>query len=112
MLNKYSSLMKKRMSFPFAHTANRLLLGAKAGIVHPDGLQLPTDFDCSSIFPDPDAEYLKTILPEYREHPEIVIQNIHRDAVVHVLGKADKKIMIQPTEGDGGREIRIELDSE
>ncbi|MHC4487853.1 MAG: SPFH domain-containing protein [Planctomycetota bacterium] len=58
-----------------------------------------------------DAEYLKTILPEYREHPEIVIQNIHRDAVVHVLENA-KKVMIQPTEGDGGREIRIELDSE
>ncbi len=56
-----------------------------------------------------DAEYLNTILPEYREYPEIVIQNIHRDAVVHVLKKADKKIMIQPIEGEGGREFWIRV---
>jgi len=54
-----------------------------------------------------DAEYLEKILPEYRKRPELVIQKIHSDAIVHVLEKADKKIMIQPTEGDGGREIRI-----
>ncbi len=54
-----------------------------------------------------DAEYLKKILPEYRKWPELVIQKIHRDAIVHVLEKADKKIMIQPTEGEGGREVRI-----
>ena len=54
-----------------------------------------------------DAEYLKKILPEYRKWPELVIQKIHRDAIVHVLEKADKKIMIQPAEGEGAREIRI-----
>jgi membrane protease subunit HflK len=53
-----------------------------------------------------DAGYLKKILPEYRKHPEI-IHKIHRDAIVYVLEKADKKIMIQPTEGDGKTEIRI-----
>ena len=54
-----------------------------------------------------DAGYLEKILPEYRKRPELVIQKIHRDAIVYVLEKADKKIMIQPTEGDGDREIRI-----
>ncbi len=54
-----------------------------------------------------DAEYLNKILPEYQQRPELVIQDIHRDAIVHVLEKADKKIMIQPTEGEGGREVRI-----
>ncbi len=54
-----------------------------------------------------DAEYLHKILPEYRKRPRLVIQKIHRDAIVHVLEKADKKIMIQPTEGATGREIRI-----
>jgi membrane protease subunit HflK len=56
-----------------------------------------------------DAEYLNTLLPEYRQRPELVIQKIHRDAVVHVLEKADKKIMIQPTEGEGGREVWIRV---
>jgi membrane protease subunit HflK len=56
-----------------------------------------------------DAEYLNTILPEYQQRPELVIQKIHRDAVVHVLEKADKKIMIQPTEGEGGTEFWIRV---
>lgn len=54
-----------------------------------------------------DAEYLKKILPEYRQRAELIIQKVHRDAIVHILEKADKKIMIQPTEGEGDREIRI-----
>jgi len=54
-----------------------------------------------------DAEYLHKILPEYRKRPDLVIQKIHRDAIVHVLENADKKIMIQPTKGTKGREIRI-----
>ncbi|MHC4158999.1 MAG: protease modulator HflK, partial [Planctomycetota bacterium] len=54
-----------------------------------------------------DAGYLEKILPEYRKRPELVLQKIHRDAVVQVLGNADEKIMIQPAGGDGDREIRI-----
>jgi len=54
-----------------------------------------------------DAEYLHKILPEYRKRPKLVIQKIHLDAIVHVLENADEKIMIQPTEGAGDREIRI-----
>jgi len=53
------------------------------------------------------AEYLHKILPEFRKWPELFIQKIHRDAIVEVFENADEKIMIQPTEGDGDREIRI-----
>ncbi len=58
-----------------------------------------------------DAEYLHKILPEYRKWPELVIHRIHRDAIVQVLDNADKKIMIQPTEGPGGKEIRLMIGS-
>jgi membrane protease subunit HflK len=69
--------------------------------------------DATEIIEDAEADagYLEKILPEYRKWPDLVIHNIHRDAVVHVLENA-KKVMIQPTEGDGDREIRIEVGSE
>ena len=53
------------------------------------------------------AEYLHKILPEFRKWPELFIQKIHSDAIVEIFDNADEKIMIQPTEGDGDREIRI-----
>ncbi|MDH4239603.1 MAG: protease modulator HflK [Phycisphaerae bacterium] len=53
------------------------------------------------------AEYLHKILPEFRKWPELFIQKIHRDAVAEVFDKADEKIMIQPTEGPGAKEIRL-----
>ena len=55
-----------------------------------------------------DAEYLQKILPEYRKRPELVIQEIHRGAIVYVLKNAERRVMIQPVEGaKGKREIRI-----
>lgn len=53
------------------------------------------------------AEYLKKILPQYRKHPELVIQDIYLDAVEYVLSNADEKFIIQPAEGTRGREIRV-----
>ena len=55
------------------------------------------------------ADYLDQILPQYRKRPKLVIQNIYQDAVEHVLKNADEKMIIQPTEGGKGREIRILL---
>jgi len=55
------------------------------------------------------AEYLQNLLPEYRKRPELVIQKIYQDAVEQVLNNADEKMIIQPTEGAKGREIRILL---
>jgi len=53
------------------------------------------------------AQYLGQILPEYRSRPELVIQKIYQDAVETVLENADEKIIIQPAEGGGSREIRL-----
>jgi len=55
------------------------------------------------------AEYLQKLLPEYRKRPKLVIQKIYQDAIEHVLSNADEKIIIQPTEGTKGKEIRVLL---
>ncbi len=36
-------------------------MGAKAALVHPEGLELPYDFDASAISPDPDASYVREL---------------------------------------------------
>lgn len=53
------------------------------------------------------ADYLTKILPEYRKHPKLVLQNIYYDAIEEVLVNADEKLIIQPTYGVKGKEIRI-----
>jgi membrane protease subunit HflK len=53
------------------------------------------------------AEYLHKLLPEYRKRPELVVQKIYQDAIEYVLNNVDEKIIIQPTEGTKGREIRL-----
>ncbi len=55
------------------------------------------------------AEYLQRILPEYRKRPELVIQKIYQDAIEYILNNTDEKMIIQPTEGTKGREIRVLL---
>ena len=55
------------------------------------------------------AEYLQKLLPEYRKHPQLVIQEIYQDTIEFVLNNADEKIIIQPAEGTKGREIRVLL---
>jgi len=55
------------------------------------------------------AEYLKQLLPEYRKRPKLVIQKIYQDAIEYVLNNADEKMIIQPTKGTKGTEIRIRL---
>jgi membrane protease subunit HflK len=53
------------------------------------------------------ADYLESLLPEYKKHPKLVIQRIYLDAVEQVLNDADEKFIIQPTEGTKGSEIRV-----
>jgi len=50
------------------------------------------------------ADYLQSLLPEYRKYPAITIQSIYRDAIEQVLANIDEKFVIQPTQGE---EIRI-----
>ncbi|MDD5327314.1 MAG: protease modulator HflK [Phycisphaerae bacterium] len=55
------------------------------------------------------AEYLQKLLPEYRKRPELVVQKIYQDAIEYILNNVDEKIIIQPTEGARGKEIRVLL---
>ncbi len=55
------------------------------------------------------AEYLQKLLPEYRKRPKLVVQKIYQDAIEHVLDNVDEKMVIQPTKGTKGTEIRILL---
>ncbi|MFC1792980.1 protease modulator HflK [Planctomycetota bacterium] len=55
------------------------------------------------------ADYLQRLLPEYRQRPELVIQQIYLDAIEHVLNNADEKFVIQTTKGSEGTEIRVLL---
>lgn len=54
-----------------------------------------------------DAEYLQKILPEYRKRPKLVLQQIYLDAITHIFDNIDETLIIQPTEGAKGREIRV-----
>ena len=55
------------------------------------------------------AQYLKKLLPEYRKHPDLVLQKIHRDTVAEVLENADEKFFVQSS-GEGSRqEVRVEI---
>jgi len=55
------------------------------------------------------ADYLRQLLPEYRKRPKLVMQKIYQDAIEQVLNNAQEKMIIQPTEGTRGKEIRIQL---
>lgn len=53
------------------------------------------------------ADYLRELLPQYREHPKLVLQDIYQRAIGQVLADADEKIIIQPSEDGKSRELRV-----
>jgi regulator of protease activity HflC (stomatin/prohibitin superfamily) len=55
------------------------------------------------------ADYLQSILPEYRQRPELVIQKIYLDAIENIMNNADEKFVVQTTKGSKGTEIRVLL---
>jgi membrane protease subunit HflK len=55
------------------------------------------------------ADYLQSILPEYRKNPELVLQKIYLDAMENILENADEKFVIQTTKGSKGTQIRVLL---
>ncbi|MHC4758651.1 MAG: protease modulator HflK [Planctomycetota bacterium] len=55
------------------------------------------------------AEYLKSVLPEYQKRPELFIQELYRDTIETVLNNAEEKIIIQPVEGQKGSDVWIML---
>jgi membrane protease subunit HflK len=56
------------------------------------------------------ADYLESILPEYRQRPKLVLQKIYLDALEQILGdNPDEKFVVQTTKGSKGTEIRVLL---
>ena len=64
--------------------------GAKTGFVHPDGLELPYDFE--PILPDPDATYQKTIRIDATSMHPMVSQPHSPDNVVPVMEQEGKEV--------------------
>jgi regulator of protease activity HflC (stomatin/prohibitin superfamily) len=58
------------------------------------------------------AEYLNKILPEYRERPELFVQEVYQDAIEEILGSADVKVLVQPAEGGKGTQFWILVDKD
>lgn len=55
------------------------------------------------------ADYFKRLLPEYRKHPDLVVQNLYLDTVQRVIDGIDEKFILQGQAGDQSREVRIQL---
>lgn len=58
------------------------------------------------------ADYLKSLLPEYQQRPELVIQKLYLDAIEEILANADEKFFIQTSEAAKDKEIRIQLNAD
>lgn len=55
------------------------------------------------------ADYLESLLPEYRQRPKLVLQRIYLDALENILNNAEEKFVVQTTEGAKGTELRVLL---
>jgi len=55
------------------------------------------------------ADYLESLLPEYRQRPKLVIQRIYLDAIEQILNNADEKFVVQTAGGTKGTELRVLL---
>ena len=55
------------------------------------------------------ADYLESILPEYRQRPKLVLQKIYLDAMEQIMSNAEEKFVVQTTEGSKGTEMRVIL---
>ena len=55
------------------------------------------------------VDYLDSLLPEYRERPELVLQRIYLDALEIIHNNAEEEFVVQPTVGTQGTELRVRL---
>lgn len=55
------------------------------------------------------AVYLQSLLPEYRQRPELVLQRLYLDYIEQILGNAEEKFFYQKTENADGAEIWVLL---
>jgi membrane protease subunit HflK len=57
------------------------------------------------------AEYMQSLLPEYRKRPQLVIQKIYQDAIEEVMANADEKIFAQRDADGKSDEVRFMINS-
>lgn len=55
------------------------------------------------------ADYFNRLLPEFKKHPDLVVQNLYLDTVEQVIDNIDEKFILQGEAGDQLREVRIQL---
>jgi membrane protease subunit HflK len=55
------------------------------------------------------ADYFNRLLPEYKKHPDLVVQNLYLDTLQQVINGVDEKFIMQGKAGDQSREVRIQL---
>jgi membrane protease subunit HflK len=58
------------------------------------------------------ADYLHRLLPEYRERPKLVIQDLYLDAIKRIYENADEKFVVQSTVGAKEGEVRVMLNKD
>ena len=56
-----------------------------------------------------EADYLESLLPEYRQRPELVLQRIYLDAIESIFGSGDETFVVQTAEGAKSKEIWVRL---
>ncbi|MBN1975007.1 MAG: hypothetical protein JW787_15305 [Sedimentisphaerales bacterium] len=55
------------------------------------------------------AKYLHSLLPEYRQRPDVVINRLYHDAMENIFASADEKFTVQPPKDANGSELWITL---
>jgi len=58
------------------------------------------------------ADYLLSLLPEYRKRPELVARGIYAAAIETILAAADEKFIVELSEVARERQVRINLNRE
>ena len=58
------------------------------------------------------ADYFQKLLPEYRQHPKLVVQRIYLDAIEQIFDNAVETIIVQSSAGGKGKQMRILINSD
>jgi membrane protease subunit HflK len=56
-----------------------------------------------------EADYLESLLPEYRQRPDLVVQRLYLDAIESIFANGDEKFVVQTAKGAKGKEIWVRL---
>ena len=59
-----------------------------------------------------EADYLESLLPEYRQRPELVVQRLYLDAIESIFASGDEKFVVQTAKDAKGKEIWVRLNKD